>query len=226
MSYIRTRMNTLKYISNDVCAPSFESTIKEIKQMFKYLTFTHLPVVNNNQYMGSIAEKDILFSENNDEKIQSYFHLFEPFFADEKMSWLELLKNFATNDTNILPIINKDKLYLGYYELNNILHLFYETPFLNENGAIIIIEKDLKGYSFSEISQIVESNDCNLLGMFISNVYDDKVQITLKMGYCNVASISETFSRYGYQLLTSFHDVESLENLKDRSDYLQKYLNM
>ncbi|MDP2087875.1 MAG: acetoin utilization protein acuB [Flavobacteriaceae bacterium] len=219
-------MNTFKCISNDVCALSTHSTAKEIKQMFKYLTFTHLPVIDNKQYIGSIAEKDLLLLEKNEEKIQTYSHLLESFFAEENMSWLELLKLFATNDTNVLPVLNSEKQYVGYYELNNVLHLFYDTPFLNENGAIIIIEKEMKDYSFSEISQIVESNDCNLLGMFISDVYDDKVQITLKMGYCNISSITETFSRYGYQLLTSFHDDEFLENLKNRSEYLQKYLNM
>lgn len=219
-------MNTLKYISNDVSLPTPESTIKEIKQRFKHLVFTHLPIIENNQYIGSIAEKDLLLFENDEEQIKNYSHLLEFFFAEENMSWLELLKIYATNDTNILPIINNDKKYIGYYELNNILHLFYNTPFLSENGAIIIIEKEIKGYSFSEISQIVESNDCNLLGMFISDVHNDKVQITLKMGYCNISSISETFGRYGYQLLTSFHDDEALENLKNRSEYLQKYLNM
>lgn len=219
-------MNTFKCISNDVCAPTSESTIKEIKQLFKHLVFTHLPIVDNHQYIGSIAEKDLLLFENDEEKIKKYIHLLELFFADESMSWLELLKIYATHDTNILPILNNEKKYIGYYELNNILHLFYDTPFLSENGAIIIIEKEMKDYSFSEISQIIESNDCNLLGMFISEVSNDKVQITLKMGYCNISSISETFSRYGYQLLTRFHDDESFENLKNRSEYLQKYLNM
>lgn len=219
-------MNTFKCISTDVSALSPESTSKEIKQLFNYLTFTHLPIVSNHQYIGSIAEKDLLFLENEEEKVLTYAHLFESFFAEENMSWLELLKLFATNDTNILPVLNTDKQYLGYFELNTILHLFYDTPFLNESGAIIIIEKELKSYSFSEISQIVESNDCNLLGMFISEVYEDKVQITLKMGYCNLSSIIETFGRYGYQLLTNFHDDEALENLKERSAYLQKYLNM
>lgn len=219
-------MNPIKYISNEVCAPTKESTIKEIKQMFKYLTFTHLPIVENQKYIGCIAEKDLLLFENDDEKIIKYSHLLELFFAEETMSWLELLKIFATNDTNILPILNNEKNYIGYYELNNILHLFYNTPFLNENGAIIIIEKDIKGYSFSEISQIIESNDCHLLGMFISAVSNSTVQITLKMGYCNISSISETFGRYGYQILTSFHDDESIENLRNRSEYLQKYLNM
>ncbi|MDO9261167.1 MAG: acetoin utilization protein acuB [Flavobacteriaceae bacterium] len=219
-------MNTFKCISNDVCSLSSESTAKETKQLFKLLTFTHLPIVNNRQYLGSIAEKDLLFLENEEEKMQTYAHLLETFFAEESMSWLELLKLFATHDTNILPVLNPEKQYIGYYELNQVLHLFYDTPFLSENGAIIIIEKEAKGYSFSEISQIIESNDCKLLGMFISDVLDDKVQITLKMSYCNLTSINETFSRYGYQLLTSFHDDESLENMKNRAEYLQKYLNM
>ena len=219
-------MNAYKCISNDISALSPESTIEETKQLFKYLTFTHLPIVKNNQYLGLIAEKDILFQEINDERISDFTHLYDSFYADESLNWLELLKLFATNDTNILPIINSEHQYIGYYELNNILHLFYDTPFLNENGVILIVEKDLKGYSFSEISQIVESNDCNLLGLFISNVLNDKVQITLKMGYCNINSITQTFRRYGYQLLSDFHDDEFIESLKERSDYLQKYLNI
>ncbi len=219
-------MNTLKCISNEVCLLSSESTVKDVKQMFKSLTFTHLPIVNNHQYLGSIAEKDSHFFENDEEKIQIYAHLFENFFAEESMSWLELLKLFSIHDANILPVLNDEKQYIGYSDLNNILHQLYETPFLSENGAIIIVEKEINGYSFSEISQIVESNDCKLLGMFISDMIDDKVQITLKMSYCNISAINETFSRYGYRLLTSFHDDESLENIKNRAAYLQKYLNM
>jgi hypothetical protein len=219
-------MNAFKCLSTDVSALSPLSTVKEVKQLFKYLTYTHLPIVKDNQFIGSINEKDIQFQENQDETLANLSYLYESFFAEESMSWLELLSIFATNDANLLPVLNKDKVYIGYYELNTILHLFYETPFLNQHGAIIIVQKDIKGYSFSEISQIVESNDCNLLGLFISDVKDDKVQITLKMGYCNISSIVETFNRYGYNLLTNFHDDEFLENLKERSEYLQKYLNM
>lgn len=219
-------MNTFKCISADVCALSPKSTVKEVKQLFKYLTFTHLPIVNDTQLIGTINEKDIQIQENEAETLENLSYLYESFHAEESMSWLELLSVFATNDANILPVLNKKKEYTGYFELNNILHLFYDTPFLNQNGAIIIVEKDHKGYSFSEISQIVESNDCNLLGLFISEVKDDKIQITLKMGYCNLTSIIETFNRYGYSLLTNFHNDEFIENLKNRSEYLQKYINM
>ena len=36
---------------------------------------------------------------------------------------------------------------------------FDETPFMDSPGAIVVVEKGLKDYSFSEISQIIESNE-------------------------------------------------------------------
>lgn len=219
-------MNTIKCLSDELEALSPKSTTNETKQLFKRLTFTHIPIVHNQLLLGSIAEKDLSLLDENVLLIPTYLHLLEPFYAEENTSWLDLLKLFSTYDTNILPVLNTEKQYIGYYELAHILHLFYETPFLNQNGAIIIIEKESKNYSFSEISQIIESNDCNLLGMFISDVYNDKVQITLKLAYCNISSVHETFTRYGYQLLTNFHDDETLENMKNRAEYLLKYLKM
>ncbi len=70
---------------------------------------------------------------------------------------------------------------MGYYELNDIIHLFNETPFFAEPGGILIVEKGINDYSFSEISQIVESNDAKLLGAFVSKMDGDLVRITLKL---------------------------------------------
>ena len=49
--------------------------------------------------------------------------------------------------------------YVGYYELKDIIGLFDQTPFFFEPGAVLIVRKEMKEYSFSEISQIVESNN-------------------------------------------------------------------
>lgn len=81
-----------------------------------------------------------------------------------------------------MPVLNEKSEYIGYYELLDIIGLFNQTPFLNEPGGILLIEKGLKDYSFSEISQIVESNNGKLLGAFISEMNENQVQITLKVG--------------------------------------------
>ena len=89
-----------------------------------------------------------------------------------------------------------------------------------------VIEKGERDYSFSEISQIVESNDAKLIGLFISGYKNGLVRITLKISSEEINEIIQSFRRYGYNLLTKHKEDLFLEELKDRSDYLQKYLNM
>ena len=92
-------------------------------------------------------------------------------------------------------------------------------------GGIIVIEKGQNDFSFSEVSQIVESNNAKLLGAFISKVEKDVVQITLKISYVGLNDILQSFRRYSYNIVSGHDDDQFLNNLKDRSDYLNKYLN-
>ena len=47
---------------------------------------------------------------------------------------LEILKIFAANETNLIPVINDKKEYLGYCDLVDILHVYNNTPFLKNEG--------------------------------------------------------------------------------------------
>ena len=124
-----------------------------------------------------------------------------------------------------MPILNDNNSYVGYYELNDIISLFNDTPFLSDVGGILVIEKGYNDYSFSEICQIVESNNAKLLGAFISKLEKDVVQITLKVSYVGLNDILQSFRRYSYNIVSGHDDDQFLKNLKDRSDYLNKYLN-
>ena len=125
-----------------------------------------------------------------------------------------------------MPVLSPENKYLGYYELNDIIHLFNETPFFSEPGGILIVEKGIQDYSFSEISQIVESNDAKLLGAFISKIENDVAQITLKIGNTSLNDVTQTFRRYSYNIIAGHEDDTYIKSLKDRSKYLDKYLNI
>ena len=88
------------------------------------------------------------------------------------------------------------------------------------------MEKALKDYSFSEIAQIVEGNNTRLLGAFITEIAEDHLQVTLKMGDSNINEVLQTFRRYKYQILFGSVDDDFLEELRERSNYLDKYLNV
>ena len=119
-----------------------------------------------------------------------------------------------------------DNNYIGYYQLIDIISLFNRTPFFSEHGGIIVIEKGHNDFSFSEISQIVESNDAKLLGAFISKTENDLTQITLKIGNIGLSTILQTFRRYGYTIISGHEDDTFLSTLKERSAYLDNYLNI
>ena len=90
----------------------------------------------------------------------------------------------------------------------------------------MIVEKGIHDYSFSEISQIVESNDGKLLGAFISKMDSDLVRITIKVGNASINEVIQTFRRYSYNIISGHQEDSYIESLKDRSQYLDKYLNM
>jgi len=219
-------MQTTDYITKDIKALSASDKISKAKKLFKQLTFTHLPVVDNGILLGLVAEADIQTIEEEDKLIKDFNYVFQLFFTDEKTNWFELLKIFALNDSSIIPVIDENQKYLGYYELPDILHIFNNTPFLNESGVILVISKGVKDYSFSEIAQIIESNEARLLGAFISTIDNENVEITIKLSDHDLNNTIQTFRRYNYSILTSFHIDEYLNTLKERSDYLQKYLNI
>lgn len=218
-------MQLQDYIINDIKPVNITDKISDIQLLFNQLTYSHIPIQNEGVYLGCISENDAHCFEKA-QVLEECNYAIEGFFVRPNTIWLDVLEAFAKNDTNIMPILDTNNKYLGYYELNDIIHLFNETPFLAEPGGILIVEKSINDYSFSEISQIVESNDAKLLGAFISKMDGDLVRITLKIGNSSLNEIIQTFRRYSYIIVSGHEEDAYIESLKDRSQYLDKYLNM
>ncbi len=218
-------MNLSDYIINDIKPLNNKNSIRDIQKLFNQLTYTHVPILDNNQnYLGCFSETDAHCFES-DKIFTDYLYAIENFHVKDTTVLLDILEAFAENSANIMPVLDKNNTYLGYYELNDIISVFNESPFISSVGNILIIEKGVTDYSFSEISQIVESNKGSLLGIYVSKMNADTIQVTLKISNTSLNDITQTFRRYGYNIISG--EVEDyLENLKERSDYLNKYLNI
>ncbi|WP_055443729.1 CBS domain-containing protein [Lacinutrix himadriensis] len=219
-------MNLSNYIINDIKPLTLTDSVRDLQVLFNQLTYSHIPIESKEGvYLGCISETDVHCFETT-KLVSEITYSVEGFFVREDTNWLDTLEAFAQNSTNIMPVLSKSNTYLGYYELKDVIGLFNDTPFFSEAGGILIVEKGLNDYSFSEISQIVESNDGKLLGAFISKMENDVVQITLKVGNTGLNDIMQTFRRYSYNVVSGHEEDSYLESLKERSDYLNKYLNI
>jgi len=218
-------MQIQSHIIDTIPVFNLEGTLNEVIHFFKHTTYSHVAIVENNIFLGVLSENDLEAFES-DKKIEDYKYNLESFFALKSTSWLDVLEQFARNECNLLPVLDDEKQVIGYYDLNDIVGVFIDTPFFTEPGGILVVAKGIKDYSFSEISQIVESNNTKLLGAFITDIRNDIIQITIKISTGNFSEVVQTFRRYNYNILFGNKDDQFIENLKERSDYLDKYLNV
>lgn len=176
--------------------------------------------------LGCFSQDDLQNMANDASELAEHSHLLNSFFADEKTNALALFKIFSENDTNLIPVLNADKEYMGYYQLSDVLEMFCTEPFMLEKSETLIIEKIERDYSMSEIAQIIESNNGKLLGMYLSKKEQDLVQITLHIRTEDLQEIMHTCRRYNYKIISMHENDLYAEDLKSRADYLQKYLEI
>ena len=195
-------MRITDFIINDIKPIEEAKNIGEVQTIFSQTTYSHMPIAKDGVYVGSLAENDA-HCYDADCPIIDYKHAFEQFFVRFETNWLDVLEAFAQNSTNIMPVLSESGAYLGYYELADVMNFFNATPFISEAGSVVVIEKGALDYSFSEISQIIESNEGKLLGAFISKIENDVVEISVKIGRANFNDILVLSWEHPVKLLCS-----------------------
>ncbi|MCK5443238.1 MAG: CBS domain-containing protein [Maribacter sp.] len=218
-------MQIQSHIITNIPVFKLDEPLEKLVQFFMENTFSHIAIVEEDRFLGVLSKNDLENFEV-DKKIGDYRHNLEVFFVKQDASWLDVLEIFTRNEANLLPVLGNEEEVLGYYDITDVVSVFINTPFFTEPGGILVVAKGAKDYSFSEIAQIVESNNGKLIGGFISEMRNDVVQITLKISSTNLNEVMQTFRRYNYNILFGNIDDQFIEDLKQRSDYLDKYLNV
>lgn len=219
-------MNINDYILKEIDALTLDSTVKSAQKLCGNLPITHVPIIKKDKLIGCFAEDDIQTIENTNRELKEYEYLLQHFHTDEKASLLELISLFAEHDSNLIPVLDKNQNYIGYYELGDLLDVFADSPFLRRDNQTLVIEKAKTDFSMSQVSQIVESNNAKLLGLYVSDETTDTVKITLKIASEEMNEIIQTFRRYDYSVVTEHADDEYLEELKERAEYFKRYLEI
>jgi predicted transcriptional regulator len=213
------------YINNDLKAIDIKESISDVQNFLSDLSFTHFPVVEEEVYIGSIESEDIITFDST-KNLSDYRYSLDGFFVRSNMIWLEVLEVFAKNNTNLVPVLDETNKYIGYYEISDILRFFHETPFLRESGEIIIVKKKILDFSISQLTQIIESNDGKILGLFVSESDSEYNQVTIKLSTGVVNEIIQSLRRYEYEIISEHQEDNYINTLKEHSDYLDKYLNI
>ena len=212
------------YISKDYPAFDITASVDEARDFAKDFGYSHIFIKKKGHYVGALSQA--FLEETQSPTLESLELHFERFAIFEDANLLETVKLFHIFNSNVVPVIGKTEKYLGYISCDDVFNEFSKYPIFSENGATLTIQTNTLHYSFTEIANIVETNNGKLYGCFISSVNEDSVQVTLKITSSNLSSIDETFERYGYIVVHKHYTDEKEDLLKDRFGFFQKYLEI
>ncbi len=189
---------------------------------------SHLPIVNNLEFLGLISDKDIYDLNMADEPIGNHkLSLFSPYVMVHQHIY-EVIEIVSRLELTVVPVLDENKHYLGLITLGDLLHIFASLSALKQPGGILELELNINDYSLTEISQIVEGNDARILSLYVSSPEDStKMTITLKVSTTEITSIVQTFNRYDYTVKASYMESDEMEDLlHNRFDAFMKYLSI
>ena len=187
----------------------------------------HLPIVNNEDFLGLISEDDILGFDHPEEAIGSHkLSLVKPFVYEHKHIY-EAIRLVAEMKLTLVPILNQDNTYKGHITLQDLSFQFSRLASLQEPGGMLILELNANDFSLQEIAQIAEVNDCRMLSFYVTTHPDStKIDLTIKFNKADITAVIQGFDRYDYTVKASYTENRFDEDWNDRFDEFMNYLNI
>ncbi len=189
---------------------------------------SHLPIVNNLEFLGLISDTDIYDLGMTDEPIGNHkLSLFSPFVYDHQHIY-EVIEIASRLRLTVIPVLDEKKNYTGLIGQNDLLAHFATLTAVSEPGGLIVLEMNHHDYSISQISQIVESNNARILSLYTRNTEDSTLmEVAIKINRTDLAPVIRTFQRYDYNIKASYMDDENLDSFyKNRYEQFMRYLNV
>jgi CBS domain-containing protein len=220
-------MLTVDLINNNIPRLQLQDSIIKAMQLVNDFRVTHLPVVSDDTFLGLLSEEDLLDAEDDKLSIEILQEHFIRASVKDNVHFLNAVNASIQNDTNIVPVVNEEGELVGVIPTIDLLKTLGNFAGANEIGGIIVLEMERSQFAISEISRIVESNDCTILHL---NSYVDPftgmLTVTLHLNKREIAAVVATFERYEYDVIYFFGD-ENFENeIHSNYRHLMNYLDI
>jgi acetoin utilization protein AcuB len=218
-------MLTRDLISNSIPYLHKDDKVFHALQLMNDYHVAHLPVVENESYLGIISEEQLLQSDE-ENTIKELPVTDGTTSVQANDHFLKAIQTAVLNKLSIVPVVDEKQL-VGIVTYNDLLKNASEFMSLNDPGALIVLEMESRSYSFTEINRIVESNDAQITQL---NTFADAetgiMQVTIRINKLEVSDIISTFQRYEYNVKYYFGEELYENELRTNYDNLMNYLKI
>jgi acetoin utilization protein AcuB len=186
----------------------------------------NLPVVTNDTFLGLISETDLLDVDSSN-TIDTLQDSFVQAFVPASDHFLTAVHVSIQYDTTIVPVINNNSEFEGSITVSDLLKTLGNFSGAGEIGGLIVLEMNRAQFAISEISRIVESNNCTILHL---NTTTDSntglLTVTIHTNKKEIDSVIATFERYDYTVVYSYGSEKSADEINSNYQNLMSYLSI
>lgn len=220
-------MLTVSLINNNIPRLKLQDSVSKAIQLASDFRVSHLPVVSDGKYLGHISEEDLLDAEDEKYTIEVLQKNFLRVAVREDLHFLQAVNTSIQFDTNVVAVVDKENEFLGVIVNRDLLKKLGNFAGANEIGGLIVLEMERPQFAISEISRIVESNDCHILHL---NTTIDSVTgmltVTIHLNKREIASVVASFERYDYDVVHSFGTQNFENEIQSNYEHLMNYLDI
>ncbi len=214
-------------INNNIPRLQLQDSVGKARQLINDFKLTHLPVVSENKFLGLISEEDLMDVEEEKITIELIQENLTHIFVSDDLHFLNAIGICNQYDTSVVPVINKINGFVGVVTVPDLLKVIGSFAGANEIGGIIVLEMERSQFSISEISRIVESNDCTVLHLnTMTEPSTGTLTVTLHINNREISAVIASFIRYEYQVKHHFGADTFSNDIEDNYKNLMNYLNI
>jgi acetoin utilization protein AcuB len=220
-------MLTRELINNNIPRLQLQDSVGKALQLINDFRISHLPVVAEDKFLGLVSEDDLLDAKDERVSIEALQDTFLNAAVRGDVHFLNAVNSMIQFDTTVVPVINEEKYFEGVITTPDLLKTLGNFAGANEIGGIIVIEMERSQFAISEISRIVESNDCTILHLnSTTDAVSGILTVTLHINKREIAAVVATFERYDYDV-TYYFGTEKFENeIGSNYQNLMNYLDI
>ncbi len=220
-------MLTVELINNNIPRLKLQDTVSKALQLLNDYRVTHLPVVQEDKFLGLISKEDLLDVEEEKMPMELMQEMLVYAAVTENEHFLNAVNCCNQYDTTVVPVVNEQKELLGVITTTDLLKVLGNFAGTNEIGGIVVLEMERNQFAISEISRIVESNDATILHLN-TTVHPETgmLTVTLHTNKKEIAAIVATFERYDYDVIYYFGNENFENDIHTNYRHLMNYLDI
>jgi acetoin utilization protein AcuB len=220
-------MRAANLLSHSIPFLKVHDSARQALQLMTDFHITHLPVVEDDKYLGLVEENELLDIEDEDRPLSAAGLTWNKVAIGEDEHFLTVLRLWKKLRLSVIPVVKLDGELLGVITSGELLLALDEYTGADEPGGLIVLSVEPRNFSLSEIGRLVESNDASVVHVATQkDPTTGQLIVSIKLNRNDIQDILATFQRYEYNIETYFGDNLSEDDLRSNYAHLMNYLNI